>query len=249
MAADEGPRQCDNNRPVCKKCSQSGRECLGYERETVFIIGTLEDGGRCSSHPPRVVKSKKAKASSSKAEAPPEQLELVTNQPLQPAWDDLISLTTGETTYEVRIAALHTSLQGVRRLHEDGSDTKFAVFFPSYTPVDVRPLPSEDDFELRYQCMVHLAPTDDGLGQSSETTVPTDSVCLFLYEVRLPEPESPPDMAQLTGGSTTHQSSSTTCPPGRIQQPRATASGSRARNTLETSPRITSSSASFATAR
>ncbi|KAK4040900.1 hypothetical protein C8A01DRAFT_35072 [Parachaetomium inaequale] len=49
--------KCDNQRPHCRKCLDGGRACAGYERETVFIIGTLEDQGRCSSHPPRVVKS------------------------------------------------------------------------------------------------------------------------------------------------------------------------------------------------
>ncbi|OAA64289.1 Zn(2)-C6 fungal-type DNA-binding domain protein [Niveomyces insectorum RCEF 264] len=57
--------KCDNTRPFCKKCQDTGRSCAGYERETVFIIGTPEDGGRCSSHPPRVIKSKKGTASSS----------------------------------------------------------------------------------------------------------------------------------------------------------------------------------------
>ncbi|KAK4248400.1 hypothetical protein C7999DRAFT_13637, partial [Corynascus novoguineensis] len=47
--------KCDNQRPHCRKCIDSGRTCAGYERETVFIIGTLDDRGRCSSHPPRVV--------------------------------------------------------------------------------------------------------------------------------------------------------------------------------------------------
>ncbi|KJR82369.1 uncharacterized protein SPSK_03074 [Sporothrix schenckii 1099-18] len=50
--------KCDNTRPYCKKCHDTGRECAGYDRETVFIIGTPQDGGRCSSHPPRVVKPK-----------------------------------------------------------------------------------------------------------------------------------------------------------------------------------------------
>lgn len=27
--------------------------CEGYERETVFIVGTVDDKGRCASHPPR----------------------------------------------------------------------------------------------------------------------------------------------------------------------------------------------------
>ncbi|KAK4106830.1 hypothetical protein N658DRAFT_512576 [Parathielavia hyrcaniae] len=45
--------KCDNTRPLCRKCLDGGRACAGYERETVFIVGTVEDQGRCSSHPPR----------------------------------------------------------------------------------------------------------------------------------------------------------------------------------------------------
>ncbi|KAK4141651.1 uncharacterized protein C8A04DRAFT_30762 [Dichotomopilus funicola] len=56
--------KCDNKRPFCQKCLDNNRPCAGYEREAVFIIGTLEDQGRCSSHPPRIVKPK-SKASSS----------------------------------------------------------------------------------------------------------------------------------------------------------------------------------------
>jgi len=191
VAADEAVPQCDNNRPFCNKCLDSGRDCAGYERETVFIIGTLEDGGRCSSHPPRVVKSKKAKASSSKTEARPETLELFPSPPLQPAWDGSVSLTNGETTYDVRIAALHTSLQGVRRLFEDASDSKFGLSFPPYSPTDVRPFAGEEDFTLRYHSMVYLPPDEDTSGQSSGTTTPTDSIYLFLYEVRRPASEAP----------------------------------------------------------
>ncbi|KAL2136309.1 hypothetical protein VTI74DRAFT_4343 [Chaetomium olivicolor] len=53
--------KCDNQRPYCKKCLDGGRQCAGYERETVFIVGTIENGGRCSSHPPRVVSKGKGK--------------------------------------------------------------------------------------------------------------------------------------------------------------------------------------------
>ncbi|KAK8113257.1 hypothetical protein PG984_013783 [Apiospora sp. TS-2023a] len=45
--------KCDNTRPFCKKCTDHGRVCEGYERETVFIVGTVDDKGRCASHPPR----------------------------------------------------------------------------------------------------------------------------------------------------------------------------------------------------
>ncbi|KAK8040842.1 hypothetical protein PG994_013849 [Apiospora phragmitis] len=36
-----------------KKCTDHGRACEGYEREIVFIVGTVDDKGRCASHPPR----------------------------------------------------------------------------------------------------------------------------------------------------------------------------------------------------
>ncbi|KAK3901406.1 hypothetical protein C8A05DRAFT_34921, partial [Staphylotrichum tortipilum] len=61
--------KCDNQRPHCKRCTDGGRTCAGYERETVFIIGTIQDQGRCSSHPPRP--SKKAKSTAATPTPPP----------------------------------------------------------------------------------------------------------------------------------------------------------------------------------
>lgn len=37
-----------NERPFCKRCVDSSRPCT-YERETVFIVASIEDGGRCKS--------------------------------------------------------------------------------------------------------------------------------------------------------------------------------------------------------
>ncbi|KAH6850346.1 hypothetical protein B0I37DRAFT_112063 [Chaetomium sp. MPI-CAGE-AT-0009] len=67
--------KCDNQRPYCRKCLDGGRTCAGYERETVFIIGTVEDQGRCSSHPPRVVKPKRSGVASRKASPAPRGVE------------------------------------------------------------------------------------------------------------------------------------------------------------------------------
>lgn len=39
--------QCDNARPKCQKCVGSGRECGGYERQMIFIVGTTNERGRC----------------------------------------------------------------------------------------------------------------------------------------------------------------------------------------------------------
>lgn len=175
--------QCDNERPFCRKCIDSGRECKGYDRETVFIIGTLEDGGRCSSHPPRVLKgSKRAKAAAKIEED--EKLDLVPVEPLQPAWDDLVSLSHLGTVYQVQIAALHTSLQMVIRDKAEGeNNNRFTrLMFPPYSPADTRPSLQEDEFELRSQCMIHLSPTD---GTGSSESAATDSIFLFLYEVCL----------------------------------------------------------------
>ncbi len=170
--------QCDNGRPFCKKCIDSGRDCAGYERETVFIIGTVEDGGRCSSHPPRVVRSKKAKA---------EKLELGPVQPLQPAWDDLVSLSSGEALYSVQIAALHTNLQTVSREIDDGNDSKITkLSLQPYSPADTRPSANEEDFELRSQCVVHLSAVDDNRKyQTPSSSASMESACLFLYQVSL----------------------------------------------------------------
>ncbi|EOO02220.1 putative c6 zinc finger domain-containing protein [Phaeoacremonium minimum UCRPA7] len=173
--------KCDNERPFCRKCIDSGRECKGYDRETVFIIGTLEDGGRCSSHPPRVLKgSKRAKAAAKNEED--EKLDLVPVEPLQPAWDDLVSLSNLGTVYQVQIAALHTSLQMIIRDKAEGeNNNKFTrLSFPPYSPADTRPSLQEDEFALRSQCMIHLSPTD--ASGSSESTA-TDSIFLFLYEI------------------------------------------------------------------
>ncbi|KAK4123595.1 hypothetical protein N657DRAFT_633843 [Parathielavia appendiculata] len=117
--------KCDNTRPFCRKCLDGGRTCAGYERETVFIVGTIEDQGRCSSHPPRVVKPREEKAaratasaSSSKAGAAEDQegqdegnLELVPSQPLCPAWDDLVSVLCLGKTYRLQVAGLYTDLE------------------------------------------------------------------------------------------------------------------------------------------
>ncbi|KAK8035665.1 Aspercryptin biosynthesis cluster-specific transcription regulator atnN [Apiospora rasikravindrae] len=56
--------KCDNTRPFCKKCTDHGRACEGYERETVFIVGTVDDKGRCASHPPRNLGQPQASSSS-----------------------------------------------------------------------------------------------------------------------------------------------------------------------------------------
>ncbi|KAH8894949.1 hypothetical protein GQ53DRAFT_839333 [Thozetella sp. PMI_491] len=177
--------KCDNERPFCRKCVDSGRECAGYERETVFIIGTIEDGGRCSSHPPRVVKSKRTKAqAAAKTPEMDEKSELVPLEPLRPAWDDLIAVSAYDRRFRVQLATLQTNLQGLARAQgggEDGGRFRFARF-PAYEPRDVRPLVEEKEFELRSQALVHLSPVQETLNEVDGTIKRTESICVFLYD-------------------------------------------------------------------
>ncbi|OIW34063.1 hypothetical protein CONLIGDRAFT_568954 [Coniochaeta ligniaria NRRL 30616] len=179
--------KCDNQRPYCKKCIDNGRQCAGYERETVFIIGTIQDEGRCSSHPPRVVKStaRRGGKMSKKKEEEEEKLAPVPIEPLQPAWDDLICLSNAGKNYRVQIAALQTTLQAVVRGKDETGSSKFTfASFPPYEPFNPQPFLRDDDFDLRAQCLVHL--DEDGASDGMETdemdTTSTDSICLFLYE-------------------------------------------------------------------
>jgi hypothetical protein len=196
--------QCDNTRPYCRKCLDGGRDCAGYERETVFIIGTIEDQGRCSSHPPRVVKSKKgggkssAAATSGSASASAagsrsgsrrgsEEEEwfgegegwsgsggLEVREPLRPAWDDLVSVVWRGRGFRLQVAGLYTDMRGVVGGGE-GEEGGY-VSLPGYVPPDVQPRLGEEEFGMRARCLVHLVAPDVGQG-------PTDSICLFLYEV------------------------------------------------------------------
>lgn len=52
--------QCDNQKPECQKCKDSGRQCGGYNRERVWILATTDDQGRCSSHPHRALSASKS---------------------------------------------------------------------------------------------------------------------------------------------------------------------------------------------
>lgn len=170
--------QCDNQRPFCRKCIDGGRECAGYERETVFIIGTVEDRGRCSSHPPRVLKAKKGRAATSNGDGA-DRLELIPKEPLRPAWDDLVAVVCRGKSYRLQVASVYTNLQAVKRGdgdHGAGDKSIFSVSFPPYEPSDAQSGSSHDDFQLSSRCLVHLAAPDDN-------ATATDSICLFLYEV------------------------------------------------------------------
>ncbi|KAK3505233.1 hypothetical protein B0T13DRAFT_455724 [Neurospora crassa] len=186
--------KCDNERPFCRKCIDSGRECLGYKRETVFIVGTIEDGGRCSSHPPRVIKSKKAKASTSSRSGGEEDretsrqrhqkhqnLELFSDQPLQSAWDDSILLSTSSgTKYNVQFTALNTRLQNVVRGSGGNREATGEFTVSSMADYEVSNIQldfSGQDFELKSQCLISLPESQD-----RDLYMPSIGSCIMLYE-------------------------------------------------------------------
>ncbi|KAK4455891.1 hypothetical protein QBC34DRAFT_3554 [Podospora aff. communis PSN243] len=178
--------KCGNERPICKRCADSNRDCT-YERETVFIVASIEDGGRCSSHPPRKTAKKKT-ASKSKSRSPAEEkLALIAEEPFTSAWNDLVSVSNFGKRYTLQIAALHTRLHSVVRSpgdsdSDDGRNKTAPLSFTPYDIPDVQPSPSDDDFQIKSRCMVHLPSLDRTKKEDSPPRPQIDGVFLFLYE-------------------------------------------------------------------
>ncbi|KAL8319793.1 hypothetical protein RB601_003168 [Gaeumannomyces tritici] len=221
-------KKCDNERPFCRKCIDSGRKCEGYERERIFIIGTPEQGGRCSSHPRRTVPSRNSKKSttpsrsdsSSRSEEPErveheeashsEKLELVAIEPLRPAWDDIVALSRRGIVYHTQISALNTSLAAIVHGDEMNRGKATRLFFPPYVPPDTRSSMRNDEFELRSQCMVHLSETEETRNDLGES-VGTNSICLFLFE------QNNSMSSSAWAGASTQESSARQLGPGSFQ--------------------------------
>lgn len=203
---------CDNTRPFCKKCTGHGRQCEGYQTETVFIVGTLKDKGRCASHPPRNlqaasssssgVRKKAIEAAASASSSSPEpakirkraasegeqkdaQLEFTEVNPVKTSSADTIDVASVAGLHRLRFAAIHTKLDTVRRRHERLGDWEVKLSLPVSARVDVVPPFTEDDFQLGAQCFVSLPRGNLRAiqGQSWAEPGPEDSgICLFLYE-------------------------------------------------------------------
>lgn len=145
------------------------------ERETVFIVGTVEDKGRCSSHPPRTSKgSKKSPSPPRTSEDREQDPGLVLANPLQPAWYDQVFVSHSGTTQRLEIVALNTPLGAVTRgsrMHE--SETVF-LSIPPYRPVDIGGV----GFELHSQGLSHTSPEKD----DSDSSLPGSTVLFLLFE-------------------------------------------------------------------
>ncbi|KAK1726965.1 hypothetical protein CaCOL14_006544 [Colletotrichum acutatum] len=167
--------KCDNERPHCRKCIDSGRECAGYEREMVFITATIDDAGRCSSHPPRQVQPSSSRSSRRSQTVEDEIPRLVPTEPLMPAWDDLVSVSDNGVVYSIQIAALHTRFQNILRGPEGQSQVKFRMVLPSYSPVDMETWDNGGNMDLNAQNMVSLLPSGNDNGAP-------EGLCVFLFE-------------------------------------------------------------------
>ncbi|KAI0871489.1 hypothetical protein GGS24DRAFT_59225 [Hypoxylon argillaceum] len=169
--------KCDNTRPFCKKCIDYGRECGGYERETVFIVGTQNDRGRVGSHPPRNAQQSRA----TQPEAGTQnvtRLEQSGTEPFQPAWDETVLLRSGSNSQLVRIFAQHADLDSA--VNHSGwppqGDEVSLSLLESQT-LDVTPTFRQEDFNLESFCFVNWLGVSDGSTGASD-----ESVCLFLYQ-------------------------------------------------------------------
>ncbi|GAW24838.1 hypothetical protein ANO14919_144320 [Xylariales sp. No.14919] len=158
--------KCDNTRPFCKKCTDYGRECAGYERETVFIVGTQDDKGRVGSHPPRNIQQPRA-AQSEASTQHATRVEFVATEPLQPAWQETVMLRSGPNTRLVRLVAQHADLDSTIK-HSGASPQahELSLSLPDSQPLDVTPTFREEIFNLKSACFISLpeASNDSAVG-------------------------------------------------------------------------------------
>lgn len=143
-------------------------------------MGTPEDKGRCSSHPPRNLKSAKNTPSPSPRSSEEPRAQVTPTRPSDPAWTGGFAVLEDEASHLLRVVALHTPLNNVSRIDRGNEDGRINLSLPTYAPVDVRPQFREESFTLRSQCLLHLY---DSAGKGSSSTVPiAESVLLFLFE-------------------------------------------------------------------
>lgn len=111
-------QKCDGQRPICKKCANSKREC-GYERQATFIVGTIDDQGRCSSHPHRsqlLYKKKKPVSEATPPDSGSQSSPTVERRTI--GWADSSPQNDTPTQYRSRFLALHEQCLIRERLFE-----------------------------------------------------------------------------------------------------------------------------------
>ncbi|KAL7627104.1 hypothetical protein AAE478_003880 [Parahypoxylon ruwenzoriense] len=145
--------------------------------QTVFIVGTPDDKGRCSSHPPRNQQSSKKTKESGIRQI--EKLEFTTIEPWQPAWVDVIPLSSALGSHCIRFVALQADLGPTTQSGSRSSrGNDVALPLGNFRALDVNPTFGPEPFSLKSRCFIHLPPKANRqtAGNSSE------GLCLFLYE-------------------------------------------------------------------
>lgn len=149
----------------------------------MFIVGTVEDKGRCSSHPPRNVKSPK------KSPSPPRESDdraapaaaLVPTKPFSPAWLDQLHVAGSGSTRRLEVVAIHTPLSTVARSNFGNSGETTSIFVAPSSALDIRHTFENIDFILHSQGLVSISPAKEETGSTT-----ADSVLLFLFEHNSP---------------------------------------------------------------
>ncbi|KAI0190080.1 hypothetical protein F4808DRAFT_444991 [Astrocystis sublimbata] len=169
--------KCDNTRPFCKKCIDYGRECAGYERETVFIVGTQNDRGRVGSHPPRNAQSSRA-AQSEVSTQHTAGHSYIAAEPLRAAWEENVSLQSGPKSQVMRIVARYADLDSAIEVDDMSPEGHGAsLSWAGSRALDVAPTFREEVFTMKSCCFVSLP-------EDTDDSTPTldGRVCLFLYQ-------------------------------------------------------------------
>lgn len=176
--------QCSNERPHCRNCTTSGRECEGYERDRVFIIGTPASKGRVASHPKKSSRSSRSPTprTSPKPRSPavvPRQFDLDIKQmhPFTPAWDDTLSVSNQGVQESMLLASLQTDLDSTYQHESSPGSSVFSVSLPDYIPTDLPRSIGPNGFAVTAKCIAQAKGTTNG-------TDIADNYCAFLFEVR-----------------------------------------------------------------
>ncbi|PFH61092.1 hypothetical protein XA68_18246 [Ophiocordyceps unilateralis] len=161
----------------CETCRR--RRCEGYERERVFITGTLETKGRVASHPKRAGSASKHRnkaAASAHGVRSSSKPQIVPTRPLTSAWDDSVTLSGHGVEASVRLTALQTSLQNVVDRRADDAAGISLSLPPFVAPELQAQADGGGELSAKARCLVRLG----GVYDAHDLT---DGYCAFLFEV------------------------------------------------------------------